>query len=167
VETIIALDPGTTTGVCFGLKRNDMEILYVAPHEERYSLAELYNLLDKFMNDSVGHADIIYEDFMYRNHARAGLDLTPVKMIGIIELFIERHEPLVLATKQSPATGKAFYKDDELKRIGCYAVGMQHGRDATRHLLQWANFGAGGQFFDHDVLQYQMLTVPELWLLVR
>jgi hypothetical protein len=164
MESIIALDPGTTTGVCFGVKRNEEEVLYVAPYEQAYSLQELYLLLQDFLGiHSADHANIIYEDFQYRNYARAGLDLTPVKMIGIIELFIERHEPIILATKQSPSTGKSFYKDDELKRIGCYKVGMQHGRDATRHLLQWANFGAGGQYFDHANLQYQMLEVDAIY----
>lgn len=162
MESIIALDPGITTGVCFGAKRDDEEILYLAPHEQKYSLMELYELLSDFLSDAADHADFIYEDFQYRNYARAGLDLTPVKMIGIIELFIERHEPLILATKQSPSTGKSFYNDVELKKIGCYKVGMQHGRDATRHLLQWANFGAGGQFFNHELLQYQMLEIDEI-----
>lgn len=164
MESIIALDPGITTGVCFGVKRNESEILYLAPHEQKYTLQELYELLGDFLGiHSADHANIIYEDFQYRNYARAGLDLTPVKMIGIIELFIERHEPIILATKQSPSTGKSFYKDDELKKIGCYKVGMQHGRDATRHLLQWANFGAGGQYFNHDELQFQMLELDEIF----
>ena len=92
-----------------------------------------------------------------------GLDLTPVKMIGIIELFVERHSLIVPATKQSPSTGKSFYNDEELKRIGCYKVGMAHGRDATRHLLQWANFGAGGQYFDHDNLEYVMLEGRDIF----
>jgi hypothetical protein len=163
VESIIALDPGITTGVCFGVKRDESEILYLAPHEQKYTLQELYILLSDFLSSTEDHANIIYEDFQYRNYARAGLDLTPVKMIGIIELFIERHEPIILASKQSPSTGKSFYKDDELKKIGCYKVGMQHGRDATRHLLQWANFGAGGQYFNHDELTFEMLEVDQIW----
>lgn len=168
MESMIALDPGKTTGVCYGVKHDDDNTLYLAPHEQQYSLQELYFLLDEFLNVSdPGHTNIIYEDFQYRNYARAGLDLTPVKMIGVIELVIEQCAPTILDTKQSPATGKSFYKDDELKRIGCYKVGMQHGRDATRHLLQWVNFGAGGQFFDHDKLEYRMLEPVDLREVMR
>jgi hypothetical protein len=167
VESIIALDPGVTTGVCYGLKHDSEEKLYIAPWEEKYSLYDLYELLYYFVKNSTGHANIIYEDFQYRNYARMGLDLTPVKMIGVIELVIEMYEPSILASKQSPSTGKSFYKDEELKRIGCYKVGMQHGRDATRHLLQWANFGAGGQYFDHSALKYEMLETSELWEKVK
>ena len=164
MESIIALDPGVTTGVCFGAKRDEEDILYLAPHEEAYSLRGMYDLLSDFLGiHTADHGNIIYEDFQYRNYARMGLDLTPVKMIGIIELFLERHEPLILASKQSPSTGKSFYKDEELKKMGCYKVGMKHGRDATRHLLQWANFGAGGQFFNHEKLKFEMLEVNEIF----
>lgn len=163
METIIALDPGKTTGVCYGVKHDNEDTLYIAPHEQQYSLQDLYIILDEFLGMSeTGHASVIYEDFQYRNYARAGLDLTPVKMIGVIELVIEEYSSVLIATKQSPATGKSFYNDTELKRIGCYKVGMAHGRDATRHLLQWANFGAGGQFFDHDTLKYEMMEPVDL-----
>ena len=90
---------------------------------------------------------LIYEDFQYRNHARMNLDLTPAKLIGVIELFLERCVN-VTEYRQTPAMGKSFYTDEKLKQLNAYAVGRQHGRDATRHLLQWANFGPGGQWIE-------------------
>lgn len=163
METILAIDPGVTTGYCLGLKRDGEDVLYVAPDEQRFGMDEFYQFVSTFLSESPDQACIVYEDFQYRNYARMGLDLTPAKLIGIIEVFIDRYTPLLLGTKQSPSTGKSFFKDDELKRLGVYVAGKQHGRDATRHLMQWANFGAGGQFFDHDKLQYQLLTPDELW----
>lgn len=38
---------------------------------------------------------------------------------------------------QTPAEAKAFVSNEKLKRVGWYTVGMDHGRDATRHLLLW------------------------------
>jgi hypothetical protein len=159
METILALDPGVTTGYCYGLKKRNN--LYLAPGEDKMSMGQMY----QFLMDFVGmydHGWLIYEDFQYRNYARMGLDLTPVKIIGIIELFLETYEPLLVGTKQSAATGKAFFSDDRMKEMGVYKVGKKHGRDATRHLLQWANFGAGGKFIDFEKLQFHLLPPEEL-----
>lgn len=144
---ILAIDPGKTTGLCFANLHED-RLLRLAVHEAEYSLGAMYNLLRHLTDARPNRTHVIYEDFEYRNYARMGLDLTPVKIIGVIELFREWHEPFVGFYKQSAATGKAFYTDTKLKELGVYAVGKKHGRDATRHLLQWANFGAGGQFMD-------------------
>lgn len=159
-HTILALDPGKTTGICLATLTDK---LYVAPHQDMLTLGATYNLLRWFCDARSNNTHIIYEDFEYRNNARMGLNLVPVKVIGIIELFKEWHEPFVTFTKQSAATGKAFYNDDRLKELGVYAVGKQHGRDATRHLLQWANFGAGGQYMNINEIQMEMIPIDPLW----
>lgn len=158
MNTLLALDPGATTGYCLATARDK---LYLAPDEGRLSLAQMYFMLEKFTSlDS--EASLIYEDFQYRNYARMNLDLTPVKIIGIIELFAERYEPLLMVTKQTAAAAKAFYVDDELKRLGVYKKGRKHGRDATRHLLRWLNFGPGGRY-NFGRLPMQLVEVD--WLL--
>lgn len=152
-HTILALDPGKTTGICEGYLK-DTELTLIVDQQE-LSLSALYELLSKFL-ELYNPLSIIYEDFQYRNYARSGLDLTPVKIIGVIEMFREWHEPFVGFYKQSAATGKAFFNDFKLKELGAYKVGKQHGRDATRHLLQWAYFGPGAQFIDLDKLQVKL-----------
>ena len=163
MEVVLALDPGVTTGYCYGVGEDN--VLYLAPGEHKFTMVEFYELLEAFigMHD---HTNLIYEDFTYRNYARMGLDLTPVKIIGIIELFVERYEPLLMPTKQSASTGKSFYNDDELKRLGVYKVGKKHGRDATRHLLQWANFGGGGRYFNLAEMRLRMVEEEEILGLV-
>lgn len=163
-HTILALDPGKTTGICLATLTDK---LYLAPHEDMLTCGAMYNLLRWFCDARPNNAHVIYEDFEYRNNPRMGLNLMPVKIIGIIELFKEWHEPFISFTKQSAATGKAFYNDDRLKALGVYKVGMQHGRDATRHLLQWANFGAGGQYMDATTIQMEMQDIDPLWEAVR
>lgn len=146
---ILSLDPGVTTGVCVGGYQNN--VLKLLVDQKQWTVGMLHGYLGEFLSDNSRELQtihIVYEDFSYRNRARAGLDLTPVKLIGIIELYREWYEPFVTFTKQSAAAGKGFFTDEKLKDLNCYTVGKQHGRDATRHLLQWANFGAGSQWID-------------------
>jgi hypothetical protein len=143
----LALDPGKTTGYAMAYVGSD-GTMDIEVGEEAFSLDGMYMFIDAFIGVDESHkpAHIIYEDFTYRNASRGGLDLTPVKMLGIIELYRERFEPMVGFHKQSAATGKAFWSDDKLKAKGIHAKGRKHGRDATRHLMQWLSFGPGSQF---------------------
>lgn len=140
-----AFDPGGTTGWAFAAESDDQKKVAIAVGQGSYSCLEMHVMLQqRVQHNHVTH--VIYEDFQYRNYARMGLDLTPVKIIGIIELCRDMYEPNVNFYKQSAATGKAFYADYRLKDMGLYVEGMPHGRDALRHLLQWMNFGAGAQY---------------------
>jgi hypothetical protein len=142
----LALDPGKTTGWAVAALNHGVN-LDVEVGEDAFSLDSLYEFIDAFINTS-GYSPlhVIYEDFTYRNASRGGLDLTPVKMIGIIELFRERYEPIVGFHLQSASTGKAFWSDPKLKEANIYAKGRKHGRDATRHLMQWMAFGPGSRY---------------------
>ena len=162
-HTVLAIDPGKTSGYCLGTQVDTK--LYLAPGEAEISLIQMY---EAFQNIGLGAEDwqthIVYEDFQYRNYARMGLDLTPVKIIGIIELFQERWEPFVTFTAQSAASGKSFYTDATLKDMKVYwGHGKGHARDAMRHLLQWANFGYGAQFIDMPNTQLELVELD--WLL--
>ena len=144
MECMLALDPGLTTGYCFATHRDRR--LYLIPGQYKFSLWELDSLLLSLPNQPWTH--IIYEDFQYRNRARAGLDLTPVKMIGIIEYRECMPNSRIGFHKQSAAEGKGFYTDAKLKELGVYVKGLKHGNDATRHLLHWINFKAGSRIID-------------------
>jgi len=162
METILALDPGITTGYCFGTYSDRK--LYLIPGQRKFALWELHQQLTKICDIYGTH--IIYEDFAYRNASRSGLDLTPVKMIGIIEMHGE-YADLALAAyaqervhfnKQTAADGKAFYSDTKLKDLGVYVKGLKHGMDATRHLLHWATFKAGAAIIDmqKDIIELDL-----------
>lgn len=146
VRRILALDPGVTTGYAAALYSPGR--LSVAVDEQVWTPHGLYQWLNVYIAESELPTTIIFESFEYRNKPRTGLNLTPVELIGVINIFRERYEPFVEFVMQSAASGKAFFSDDKLKQLGAYKVGKKHGRDATRHLLQWANFGAGGQYID-------------------
>lgn len=154
----VALDPGVTTGLCVGFLNKDT--FYVGPDEQRFTLPQMYDYVRWFADLE---AYVIYEDFQYRNQPRTGLDLTPVKMIGVIEMVCEIYEASLHSFKQTPAQGKGFYSDARLKSLDIYKVGKPHGRDATRHLMQWGTFGAGSQFIEWEGVKPIMLEVSEIY----
>lgn len=163
VLTMLSLDPGKTTGYCIAVYDDKLRICV---GQEELSLGAVSALLEKLASaGQMIDLHVIYEDFEYRNQARTGLDLTPVKIIGVIEMYKEFHEPFISFYKQSAATGKAFYSDDRLKQLGVYKIGKPHGRDATRHLLQWANFGAGGRYIDLETVQLELVDME--WMIDR
>ena len=156
----LALDPGKTTGYCIGVV--DLSgVLILHAGQDQLNLSQMHQFLSMMISCST-NLHVIYEDFSYRQQSREGLDLTPVKMIGIIEMMRERFEPFTLFYLQSAATGKAFWSNDKLKEVGAYTRGVDHGRDATRHLLQWAKFGPGGQWIDLDLCSIQL--VDKHWI---
>jgi len=88
---------------------------------------------------------IVYEDFQFRQGVRTGLDLTPAKLIGVIEIF----EDTGMLYKQQPSIQgkKAFFNDERLKTLNAYwPHGKGHARSATKHLLYWLKFGAGALY---------------------
>lgn len=153
----LALDPGKTTGLCYAEMREGR--LCITPGEQRLSMFEMAALLETFIQRDGKH--IVYEDFTFRNAVKRGTDLTPVKIIGIIELFMGQYEPMVTFTAQMPAAqgDSAFYTDEKLKQLGVYwAHGRGHARSATKHLLYWLNFGAGGQYLNLDETPMELMN---------
>jgi len=151
--SVLSLDPGKTTGYCFAKIEGRKMTLEVG--EAEWSLIEVFERVREVCIVRGSH--IVYETFEYRNAARAGLNLTPVKVIGVIELFQGWYEPMIGFWPQSAASGKSFYSDEKLKSLGVYKVGKKHGRDATRHMLQWMNFGAGSQFVNIDDVTMELV----------
>jgi len=136
---ILSIDPGGTTGFCHGLYDGDKLVL--TPGQQRFNESELYSFLEENWQKNFY---LIYEKFHYRNRARPGLDLTPTRLIGVIELFCQKEGITYFA--QMPSEAMGYWTDDQLKRFQVYVKGLQHGRDAMRHLLQWWQFKYGYQF---------------------
>jgi len=143
--SILALDPGKTTGFCYGAYAGDN--LIIDPGEEVLTAGGLDAFIQSFISSGVPKY-IIYEDFQFRQGVRTGLDLTPAKLIGILELWKERDCGAYFYVQQPSVQGdKAFFNNERLKELGAYwAHGKGHARSATKHLLYWCKFGPGGQY---------------------
>jgi hypothetical protein len=144
---VLALDPGKTTGYCYAELMGNK--LWLTPGEREFSMFDMAAFLETHVQNKLGH--VVYEDFTFRNAVQRGTDLTPVKIIGVIELYAGQYEPMVTFTPQMPSIqgARGYYTDLRLKELGVYwAHGHGHARSATKHLLYWLNFGQGGQYLD-------------------
>lgn len=127
MKTVIALDPGGTTGVVVaygGLMQT----------HQVSGLTSVNNLLHNH-NPNV----VVYEKFFYQR--RDKVDLTPVEVIGVIKLYCELTgtEIVGLAAQQA----KVFWTDEKLKKLGLWETNHKHAMDAVRHLLYYITFGQG------------------------
>jgi len=145
---VIALDPGRTTGYAYGEKyRNDLKISY---YQAEWDHLNLYG----FLEDSP-HDYIVCESFEFRQGKQTGVDLYPCELIGVVNYFDQRVNVQSRLYMQTAAQGKGYYDNDKLKAMDLYKRGLQHGRDACRHLLYWFYFGSGFRFIeDDDVIPY-------------
>jgi hypothetical protein len=136
---IIALDPGITTGIAYGIIEKGL--MTVDANQRQWTHSQLASELQVNWPDVV-----ICETFEYRNKARAGLELYPVELIGVVKLYIQTCISPVELILQNAATGKGYYSDQKLKDEGVYQRGVPHGMDALRHLLHWYTFGPGYKY---------------------
>jgi hypothetical protein len=149
--TTLTLDPGKTTGYCISVL--DESVAYIAYDQAEWSISDLDTILYALWP---GH--IICESFEYRNRARAGLDLTPVRLIGIVELFAAKDKERTNRVKfQTAAQGKGYFTDKKIKDLGLYKPALEHGRDALRHFLHWLHFGQGFQYLAKEH-EFELVT---------
>lgn len=152
LSAALALDPGGTTGYC--IARSFGKDLSLEVGESQLSKLGMYQMVRNFCRADMNR-HVIYESFQYRNVARMGLDLTPVELIGVIELVNEERFGNALFYHQMASQAKTHFTDDRLKEEGVYKRGKKHGRDATRHMLYWLTFGPGAQFGPFELKLYE------------
>lgn len=144
--SVLAIDPGVTTGYSIAIIEDDRIDVY--SKQEKLSQLDFYKLL----NDQYPTV-IICEDFQYRNRARAGLELYSVQLIGVVNLFVQSNIPSLFGPvlyMQSPAVIGGFFKPKQkLKDRGLYKTNSVHAMDSLRHLLYWFEFAAGYQLWNN------------------
>lgn len=140
----VSLDPGGTTGYCIAFV-GEPKRLYFTYAQHAWREGQLWDVLLKLRPDT-----LICESFEYRQQSRAGLDLTPAHLIGVVRLYAETAGCKLVM--QTAAEGKGYWSDKKLKDNLVYNRSYAHGRDALRHLLQWFQFGPGFKYNDDPVL---------------
>lgn len=128
-EYIVALDPGTTTGVACHLTSTPLEDGLITQLQQD----GVWDFLKARHNRHGPAMVIVYESFAYRRLPKAVL--TPVEVIGIIKEFGRQYKVRLVA--QTPAQGKFYWTDDKLKARGLWTPGKKHAMDALRHLLTY------------------------------
>jgi len=135
--TVLAIDPGRTTGFCRGTIEDGEMILM--PWQEAVPPHLFYRILQKREPDI-----LVIEKFEFRKNSTEGLDLFPKELIGVARLYAIQKD--VQMFEQNPSYGMGYYNDMQLKTANVYVRGIPHAMDAQRHLLHWFTFGAGFKY---------------------
>ena len=149
----MALDPGGTTGYCLAFI-GEPQRLYLSYGQHAWREDQLYDAMMDVRPDV-----LICESFEFRQGARAGLDLTPAHLIGVVRLYAA-HAGSQLHM-QTAAQAKGYWTDDKLKKNGLYHKSFKHGRDACRHFLHNFTFGSLAKHNDDPLME----MVEEQYLL--
>lgn len=137
---VVALDPGTTTGIAVFDDYNEGETEW-----ERTQLGPQAHHLQLFDHLCYHDPDIVVcESFIFQPRRKVILD--SVEYIGVAKLWCEdEKKPLKL---QTPAQGKAFWTDDKIRSLGLWQASRPHAMDATRHLLFYWMQHVDGRFVE-------------------
>lgn len=159
--TALAIDPGKTTGYCLACIPIPGKV-YIVPAECVHREADMLELLEGLYVQTDGMLHLVCETFEFRNASRVGLDFTPARLIGIVELFVQVNGVTVAFQNPSVQSDKTgFFSNDYLKQHYLYSVGSTHKRSATKHMLYWLTFKQGAQFAGLDP---RIEMVSEDWL---
>jgi len=146
---ILALDPGGTTGYAHAVKDGDN--MFVTYGQQRLNHYEFYDFLLSYPSDY-----LICESFEFRQGNQLGVDLIPVELIGIVKLYAYLKKPQAIYFQPASKQGKkAYFSDARLKDMGLYLKGLEHGRSAVKHLLDWYVFGAGYKFAENGPGEFE------------
>lgn len=162
MTTILAVDPGETTGWCLAevhsgkplevlsvgqlngaeLLQEGMDLLYPDSQfaQERAVALALMQIVSEHQVEV-----LVVEDFVLRQFTtmdRAGIG--PAQIAAMLEVWVyeiiasaEAHEAGVGAevqmVLQDVASAKRVVTDERLKALGLWVRGLQHARDAIRH----------------------------------
>jgi hypothetical protein len=159
---VMAVDPGTTTGVAVGLFRPAADLagcLHNAEWEawevEGSPGEQAWEIMDEFRDrqtnwnlNGVAFSDIhlVVESFALRLKKAHGAGsnqrmMDPIRVTSAMEalslhLLNGELRPWVRFELQLPTEAKRYVTNERMRRWGAWVVGSEHKRDATRHMLK-------------------------------
>lgn len=169
MSAIVALDPGTTTGVAWvwkhvpdynvhlmldGGKHGDaFEVEAKKPLTWHEELTAAHTIVDELegVERLHGLAVVVYEGFTLRQfNMRADL-LAPVRITAMVQAVAEEREVGLAAQwiSQSPSS-KGTLTRKRMEALNLWLPGKEHARDALRHLVLRLRRGAGGISPGHE-----------------
>lgn len=126
---MLATDPGLATGMC--LVRTD------GLHAEPVSTWEVAHRRYGFVAElliATYRPAVVIEDFLITSQTGAKSQAPwSLKQIGVAEYLAWKYGCPFYT--QTPKAAKDFATNDQLRNIGWYVKGQDHGRDAQRHAL--------------------------------
>jgi hypothetical protein len=153
---LFTMDPGTTTGITWSspvlkgsvkeiFDRDTLTVDEVDCHDEREGAKVIAETFKEQMfhwqtelQIPTSHIFFVYEDFvLYPNkkHSPEREGLSPVRITSLVEGMLVM-EPINWVP-QMAHLAKQRFTNDRLRRADLWTVGLEHGRDATRHAGLW------------------------------
>jgi hypothetical protein len=135
--SVLAIDPGLTTGLAWAkFDRAHFydtlpEVTTEMPREFDATCGKIETTIRKVLPDL-----IVLEKFTITaataKKSTAGSSVA-IELIGVVKYIVNQYG--IKLEIQSPVDAMNFISDEKLRRLGLYKPGLDHARDATRHLL--------------------------------
>ena len=127
-RVILAVDPGGTTG--WAVRYDDGRIEY--GQDAPLDFCTRAHSMLAAAHDRGEHTEVVCESFSIRaDTIKKSFQPDALELIGVLRYLSHwLGADFIL----SPPANKALFPNDRLKLIGWYAKGMDHARDALRHL---------------------------------
>lgn len=139
--TLLALDPGETTGwSSFGAMSNECKLLDQGQQKTWEQFDMVKGVTELF--DHVNPTHVVYELYAvyeWKSDSHSWSQVPTLHVIGCIEtLCIQRNIPF---SSQTAQIAKNFCTDERLKGWDYYIKGQRHARDSIRHGTYFLMFG--------------------------
>lgn len=136
MKSILAIDPGTTTGFAF---YNQKDWTF---EQCPYDLEMFWSTLEHFVKVSGDdNFVIVSEIFEFRKDKdRDKIVFDSAKLNGIVEWFCCLHKVPMFYQNASYAKSGFWADDMKLRTLGLWRSGNRHAMDALRHSLMWQTF---------------------------
>lgn len=145
VGTVLALDPGETTGWSVlavgntslggGIKLLDQGQYKSWPIED--GLKSLTEIVFEYLPDFIVFES--YHVYAWRLNEHTFSEVPTIQLIGMIKTIALQRS--INFGEQTAQTGKAFFTDKRLESLGILFEGQKHARDSLRHACQFITFG--------------------------
>lgn len=134
--TLLALDPGETTGYTVFNGDELVGVGQLATKDIDKGVIELIKILDKFKPSFVVYE--AYRVYKWKTKDHANSDLHTSQFIGVIRAICAMRS--IPYHMQMAQVAKQFCTDDKLKEWGLWIKGQRHARDAIRHAIYFITF---------------------------
>lgn len=127
MATVVGVDPGGTTGIALWSPAQGLTLRQIegADHAVDW-LADTARTLKS--------ATFVVEKYIITPAtAKLSQQHDPLEIIGALKFLARKYDHKIVL--QSPSEAKAFSSNSKLKRVQWYQPGMDHARDASRHVL--------------------------------
>jgi hypothetical protein len=154
---VLAYDPGGTTGIAgallnFRRASSTKTMMKRAVEKDAFRTSQI----EGDPEEQANHLFQMWQDFVYHAHIEKGIaidnvvlvieafqlrqrdaDLTPVEIIGGLKTLLRGKTgewPWGRPVFQTPSQAMGYATNERLHEWGIWSVGLEHARDATRHV---------------------------------